>query len=194
MAWDAKNILIVFALESEARGLFSHFPVCYTGVGKINATYGLMRALNDWRRKMGANPELILNLGSAGSPVFKAGSIINCTSFIERDMDVTPLGFAPFQAPFDETPSPLVYGNRYADYPEAVCGTGDHFVDDAGTHPWQVMDMEAFALAKFCHRENIPFGCLKFISDGADGQAAEVWEQALDQGAKLLRQAFDNLN
>ncbi len=188
-----KNILIVFALESESRGQFVDFPVCYTGVGKINAAYGLMRALNDWRAKSGANPGLILNLGSAGSPVFKTGSIVNCTSFIERDMDVTPLGFAPYQAPFDTTPSPLVYGNRYMDYPEACCGTGDHFVDDAGDHPWQVMDMEAYALAKICAAEGIPFGCLKFISDGADGKAAEVWEQALDQGARLLRAAFDQV-
>lgn len=188
-----ENILTVFALENEAQGQFAGWNAAYVGVGKINAAYGLMRQLADWRALHGRNPELVLNLGSAGSPFFKAGSLVNCTTFYQRDMDVTPLGFAPHQTPFDDTPVPLHYGARYADFPDAICGSGDHFVDDPGDHPWQVMDMEAFALALICQRENIPFGCLKFISDGADGNAANDWEKALKQGAILLREAVSGL-
>lgn len=35
--------------------------------------------------------------------------------------------------------------------------------------------MEAYALALIAKKENIPFLCLKYISDGANGDAADDW-------------------
>lgn len=191
MSFVPDEVLVVFALENEARGQFASVNLCYTGVGKVNAAYGLMRGLEDWRFERQNRPALVLNLGSAGSPVFSATSLVNCTHFIQRDMDVTPLGFAPFQTPFDDTPVPLPSGVVFDSLPTATCGSGDTFVTDGRDRPWQVMDMEAFALAHVCAREEIPFGCIKFISDGADGKAASNWEQSLAKGAHLLRQAYD---
>ena len=59
--------LIVFALEQESQGLFSEYPCLYTGVGKLNAAYTLLKYLSSEPR-----PPLIINLGTAGSATINA--------------------------------------------------------------------------------------------------------------------------
>ena len=173
--------LLVFALEQEAQGMFHDRACLFTGVGKINAAYGLMTYLATH-----AKPDLIVNLGTAGSAVHKAGSVIHCRRFVQRDMDVTPLGFAPYQTPFSDLPPVLDVQGPDTALPQGICGTGDHF-DTAHTgETYSVVDMEAYALAYICHKEQIPFLCLKYISDGADGQAHTDWAQALEAGAQAL--------
>ena len=49
------------------------------------------------------------------------------------------------------------------------------------------IEMEAFALAKVSKEENIPFLCLKYISDGADGGAAEDWVEQVKFAASAFR-------
>ena len=56
-----KNALFVFALESEEAGEFEQYNKLFTGIGKVNAAYALTKQLHTQR------PELIINLGSAGS-------------------------------------------------------------------------------------------------------------------------------
>ncbi|WP_262250199.1 phosphorylase family protein [Parapedobacter soli] len=48
---------------------------------------------------------------------------------------------------------------------------------------YNVVDMEAYALAVVAMKENIPFLCLKYISDGADGNAAADWTVQVHQAA-----------
>jgi adenosylhomocysteine nucleosidase len=177
--------LLIFALESESRGLFAGHRLVHTGVGKVNAAHALTRAIGAER------PSVVINLGSAGSAVHPAGSVVACTAFVQRDMDVTPLGFAPHATPFDATPVPLRYGLPAPGVPQAVCGTGDAFETAHTGGAYDVVDMEAFALALVCAREGVDFACLKYISDGADGAAAADWEQALEDGAAKLRAALD---
>lgn len=184
----AEKILVVFALEQESQGLFVSFQSVYCGVGKINATFYLTQALARYRAEHGYAPALVLNLGSAGSAHFNRGEIINCTEFIQRDFDVTALGCAPYTTPFDDVPARLT-GVRYAALTDGVCGSGDGFVTDASTQtPWNVVDMEAYALAKVCAIEDIAFACLKYITDGADGHAATAWQDGLKNTAKALHQ------
>ncbi|MDD3029500.1 MAG: nucleosidase [Alphaproteobacteria bacterium] len=186
------NTLVVFALEEEAQGLFDDFQVLYTGIGKVNASYRLTRALAAWEEKTNGKPDLVLNLGSAGSPVFKRGEVVNCTGFVQRDFDVTVFGTPPYTNAFENIPVPMRTGVRYPHLPEGVCGTGDNFATEVlkGV-PWNVSDMEAFALAKVCHFENIPFASLKYITDGADSkEAAESWEETLPKTAAALLAAI----
>ncbi|MDE2029629.1 MAG: nucleosidase [Alphaproteobacteria bacterium] len=191
----APGCMAVFALEAEARGLFGGYDVVYCGVGKINAAHRLTRALMEWQQAHGAMPRLVLNLGSAGSPQFKTGTIVNCTGFIQRDFDVSAFGYMPHLNPFDKLPPVLETGLRLGSHPEGICGTGDSFVaDGAREKPWNVMDMEAYALARVCEAEQIPFGCLKYITDGADADAASVWEERLEAAAHALRQAAGALD
>ena len=90
-----KNPLIIMALEEEANGQFNGHNVVYTGIGKVNAAYALMKGIHDHK------PDHIINLGSAGSSVFPAETLVNCTGFVQRDMDVTPLGVPQWQTPFE---------------------------------------------------------------------------------------------
>lgn len=191
MALGTQEILTVFALEPEAQGLFDDLLPVYCGVGKVNAAYHLLQSLQRFRAQHGQKPKLVLNLGSAGSHFFKRGAVVNCTGFIQRDFDVTALGCAPYTTPFDATPALLKNGLRYAALPEGVCGSGDQFVTTVAEAPWNVIDMEAFALAKVCHHEQVPFACLKYITDGADGHAPTAWQDGLKATAAALRAAVD---
>ena len=64
----------------------------------------------------------------------------------------------------------------------ATCGTGDSFVEDKSQYYGEVVDMEAYALAKVCTYYAVPFISFKYITDGADEQAHEDWETNLANG------------
>ena len=127
------NVLVVFALEAESQGRFADFNLLISGVGKVNAAYHLTRKLAEWGHQKKGLPKLVLNLGTAGSTQFKAGSIVNCTRFIQRDIDATALGFELHATPYDNTPVSLANGARYGLYPEGICGTGDIFSTTGAT-------------------------------------------------------------
>ena len=55
---------------------------------------------------------------------------------------------------------------------------------------YNVLDMEAYALALIAKREQIPFLCLKYISDGANDDAVEDWTQEVDKASKILREVI----
>ena len=167
--FDIQNSLFVFALDIEAAGEFNHVNKLLSGSGKVNAAYELARAIHIQK------PKLIINLGSAGSNHFKRSEVICCTKFIQRDMDATGLGFRRYETPFSEVDPMINYGIHLEGMPDGICGTGDSFETDHRSTDYDVIDMEAYALAFVAMKEQVPFLCLKYISDGADGAAAEEW-------------------
>lgn len=175
--------LIVMAMQEESRGLLEQagFEVIYTGIGKINATHALTRALLG-RRAKGQTP-WVLNLGSAGSPVFKTGELVEASRFVQRDMDATGIGFAFGQTPFDPHPSMLVTPRRFEPLPAGVCGSGDSFLQGPSPIACDIVDMEAYAYAKTCLMESVPFACAKYITDGADHKAHADWQVNLERAA-----------
>ena len=180
--------LIVMALPQEAQAAFDGLPVTFCGVGKVNATHHLTKSLLTER------PTHVVNLGTAGSSVHPASSIVNCTAFVQRDMDASALGFARYTTPFDTASQPVLrYGTRHSMFAEAICGSGDNFHTDGHCPDYDVVDMEAYALSHICQREEVRFSCLKYITDGADGSAANDWQTMLTQAAKALRIAYDSI-
>ena len=177
-----KNILIVSALEVETQGQLEDWDVIYTGVGKVNATMKLMSRLTDYNY---AKPDLIINYGTAGSRKIKKKTLVDCTKFVQRDMDVTGLGFLRGETPFEQDP-PVIIQQQNIDFNpigrNATCGTGDCFVEDKSQYYGEVVDMEAYALAKVCYNYDVPFISFKYITDGADEQAHEDWEANLADG------------
>lgn len=169
------DILVAMALKEEGGQALKNAgaQVIYTGLGKVNATYRLTKALAEFK------PKLVLNFGTAGSKLFNRGELIASHRFIQRDMDVSPLGYRPFETPFEKTPIVLVFPVLFEKLPQATVGTGDSFETDHKNDRGEVVDMEAFALAKVCHLEGIQFGCVKFISDGADENASDHWQDSL---------------
>jgi adenosylhomocysteine nucleosidase len=187
--WEQGSMLVVMALPLESGGALESLsvPVLYTGVGKINASYALTRELTRRTAQAGQGIDLVLNLGTAGSSVFHTGALVECTRFLQRDMDASALGFAVGETPYDDYPPMLGHEAMFPHLTQASCGSGDDFCVDYDPGAYQVVDMEAYALAKVCHMENIPFGCVKYITDGAKGHAsAGEWQQASRSAGERL--------
>lgn len=176
------DTLFVFALDAEAGDHFNGVNKLVTGIGKVNAAFGLTKAIYQMR------PKLIVNLGSAGSNHFNRGELICCTSFVQRDMDVRGLGFALYETPFSGMPTVLDHGLKFEGIPEGICGTGDSFEMNHATTAYNLVDMEAFPLAMIAHKEDIPFLCLKYISDGANGAAPEDWSAHVHRAAAAFNE------
>lgn len=166
------------ALRSESAGVFesANVPVLYCGVGKVNAAIALTRELARYARRAQAVPRVV-NFGSAGSRRHPAGTLVACHEFVQRDMDVRGLGFELGVTPFDEAPSCLRFEPVFTRLPAALCGSGDSFATGAVGMDCEVIDMEAYALAKVCWRHEVPFACAKYVSDGADHAAADDWQR-----------------
>ena len=179
-SFSPKDALYVFALESEAAGEFAQHNLLFTGIGKVNATYALTKYLAYHK------PSVIINLGSAGSRAHRKGTLVSCTRFVQRDMDVRGLGFQQYETPLSQVPVVLEYGMRFDGIVEATCGSGDSFEMNHRADAYDVVDMEAYALALIAHKEQCPFLCLKYISDGADGLAADDWSEHVHRAARAF--------
>ncbi|HEY0273879.1 MAG TPA: hypothetical protein VGC22_11880 [Chitinophaga sp.] len=179
--------LYVFALQSEAADEFAHVPALFVGVGKVHATYHLLKRITQQR------PGMIINLGSAGSHTFARGTVICCTQFIQRDMDVTALGFEKYKTPYSGHPPVLHYGLHAKGLPTGICGSGDSFETNHTTDDYNVIDMEAYSLAWVAAQEQLPFLCLKYISDGANGNAGEDWSTMVHHAAAALKRSLQGL-
>ena len=67
------------------------------------------------------------------------------------------------------------------------CGSGDSFVNNKIEMNVDLVDMEAYALAKVCKLENVKFRCFKYVSDNADENAPSDWIENCKKGAKLFQ-------
>jgi adenosylhomocysteine nucleosidase len=178
-----KRTLIVCALEVETQGQLEDYDVLYTGVGKVNATFELTRKFGKYGSYIPY--DMVINYGTAGSRKIKKGQLVDCTKFIQRDMDVTGLGFMRGETPFEQDPPFIIQQQNIEFNPigrNATCGSGDNFVEDKTNYYGEVVDMEAYALAKVCYLYDVPFISFKYITDGADEQAHEDWEANLADG------------
>lgn len=178
------ELLVVMALREESQGEFERagVPVLYTGVGKVNAAHALTRRLAELRAGGAAMPHVV-NFGTAGSNVHPTGTLLCCRAFEQRDMDVTPLGFARGVTPYDESPALIEHGVVIEGLPVGVCSTADSFETGGHTVAADVMDMEAYALAKVCWLEQVKFSSVKYVTDGADHAAAADWRANLARAA-----------
>ena len=110
------NKLFVAALKEETPGL-DYFH--YIGVGKINATYKLLKLINKFK------PNQVINFGSAGSIKKDISGIIECTKFYQRDMDVRGLlDLKLGETPFDNINEIINSDEGFS------CGSGDSFVNN----------------------------------------------------------------
>ena len=173
------NKLFVAALKEETVGLNYFYHV---GVGKINATYNLIKLIQEHK------PSEIINYGTAGAIKKELSGIVECTKFYQRDMDVRGLlDFKLGETPFDTINEIINSEDGFS------CGSGDSFVKDKIEMDIDLVDMEAYALAKISKLEGINFRCFKFISDNADDNATSDWMENCKKGAKLFQIEMNNL-
>ena len=189
---NKNEVLIVCALEVETQHQLVDWNVLYTGVGKINATMNLVDRFTDYNY---VKPKLVINYGTAGSQSneYIKGDLVDCTRFIQRDMDVSGLGFKEGQTPFEDD-IPIILQSESEFNPigkKVLCGSGDSFVQNKTIG--DVVDMESYALAKVCHGYNIPFISFKYITDDANGDAGNDWEENVGKGIVKFKQKILNL-
>lgn len=191
---ELSRTLVVIALHVESSGVFeaAGVPVLYCGVGKINAAIALTKELSCYAHQ-GEEMPLVVNFGSAGSRCFASGTLVACHEFVQRDMDVSGLGFALGVTPYDEAPSALTFAPVLTHLPAAICGSGDSFATADIEVDCAVIDMEAYALAKVCWHENARFACVKYVTDGADHAAADDWQRNVHAAAEEFLQLFRGL-
>jgi adenosylhomocysteine nucleosidase len=178
------------ALRLESSGVFeaAGVPVLYSGVGKVNAAIALTKELSRYACA-GRDMPLVVNFGSAGSRCHASGTLVACHEFVQRDMDVRGLGFALGVTPYDEAPSRLTFDPVFH-LPAGICGSGDSFATVDVEADCNVVDMEAYALAKVCWHEKVRFACVKYITDGADTSAANDWRSNVHKAAEEFLQLF----
>ena len=168
--------LYIAALKEETVGLDYFYHI---GVGKINATYNLTKLIHQHK------PSIVINYGTAGAIKKKLSGIVECTRFYQRDMDVRGLlDFKLGETPFDDVNEIIYSKEGYS------CGSGDSFVNSKVEMDVDLVDMEAYALAKVCKLEGIEFKCFKYISDNADSNASSDWTDNCKKGAKLFQFKF----
>ena len=165
------NTVVLIAIPEEAPlELQYRDDVFFTGVGKVNAALRTAQLIEQYK------PKRVINFGTAGGINVGTG-LHQCTQFVQRDMDCVALGFAAGQTPFESGVAIGVVG--------LTCSTGDNFVSDpALAIPADIVDMEAYAIAKVCQHYNIEFVCFKYITDSADVDAHADWKHTVSLGEK----------
>ena len=170
-----ENTLIVVALEDELpTHLVAGWNVLYTGVGKVNAAIAATEAVLETR------PIHLINYGTAGALNPSITGLNRVNHIVQRDMDVRPLGFELGHTPFDTT------GHIDLGGPGVSPGTVDHFVTTPPELVTDIVDMEAYALAKVARLFSIHFQCWKYISDNANDDAADHWAENVAKGARAF--------
>lgn len=184
----AETSLLVFAHDDEATA-FAEAEAAHlvTGVGKINATFELTRAILD-ARAQGRGVEEVVVLGTAGavSDAARLDTVYQVVAAVQHDYSL---------------PSPRIElgGEIVAD--TAVIATGDVFVQDdeqrvaieaAGA---MLVDMESYAYAAVCRRLGIPLRVFKVPSDFADSATTQgEWDGIVtSKSRQLLAFAKDRL-
>ena len=165
------NTIIIMALKEEAPLLSQRSDVFFTGIGKVNAASTAAELIEKYK------PSHIINFGTAGGITVGPG-LYQVSKFVQRDMQCFKLGAPPGKTPFESTPLILELGND-----GLVCSSGDNFITDPNLEiPADLVDMEAYAIAKVCWKKNIQFTCYKFVSDQANEHAYRDWYEMMSAG------------
>ena len=128
-----------------------------TGIGKVKSAFHLAEAIRQ------VQPDLVLNLGSAGTVNHQVGDIFVCRKFIDRDMQ--KLAGLGLECEIDS--SALLETKGFCKHwtEEGICNTGDGFLTELTHVSGDVVDMEAYAQAFVCRSKEIPFISVKYVTD-----------------------------
>ena len=166
---------LIIALPEESEGI-EGYSIYLSGCGKVNATIATMEAIDAGAKK-------IINYGTAGA-VGNISGLVEVTGYVDRDMDVRPLGFRLGQTPFEEG---IRIGRK-----GLVVGSGDSFAVGKPDIECDIVDMEAYAIARVCKKYDVEFRCFKYISDKADENAASDWNENIRKGNQLFQELLYN--
>lgn len=188
------KILVTYAVQGEFTelkfpGLIGeeevHIGYIRTGVGKVKSAYYVSEVLNQ------AKPDLVINVGTAGSIDCQVGDILVCRHFIDRDMQK----LADMGLEYEIDSSALLAEKGYCMHwaGEGICNTGDTFLTELSDVKGDVVDMEAFAQAFVCRAKNVPFIAAKYVTDIIGQNSVKHWEDKLADARKGLGEFFEQI-
>ena len=181
------KILLVYAIPEEKIEInIPNAEVIYveTGMGKVNASMRLMRAICEY------HPDMVINAGSAGTLNHKVGDIIVCNRFIDRDLRKVVFDGVISEIDFDRDARPCVFTNR--DIVWGTCNTGDSFITEGNDIEGDVIDMESYAEADVCREMGVPFFAVKYVTDIVGQNSSQEWFAKLADARAGLKHFFDN--
>lgn len=188
------KILMTYAVQAEMTelkfpGMIGdkevHVGYLRTGIGKVKSAHHLTDALSQ------VSPDLVINVGTAGSIHRKVGEIVVCRHFVDRDMQkVSELGL---ECEIDS--SALLSEKGYCTHwdNEGTCNTGDSFITELQEVTGDVVDMEAYAQAFVCQAMGVPFISVKYVTDIIGQNSVKHWEDKLADARKGLTNFFENI-
>lgn len=188
------KILVTYAVQGEFAEL--KFPgmvggeelqIGYlrTGVGKVKSAFYLSEAINF------GQPDLVVNVGTAGTIRHKVGDIFVCRHFIDRDMH----SLADLGLEYEIDSTDLLEQKGYCLHwqGEGVCNTGDRFLTELSEVEGDVIEMEAYAQAMVCRAKNVPFIAVKYVTDIIGQNSVKHWEDKIVDARWELGLFFEKL-
>ena len=156
-----------------------------TGIGKVKSAFHLAEAIRQ------VQPDLVLNIGSAGTVNHQVGDIFVCRKFIDRDMQK----LAGFGMECEIDSSALLETKGFCKHwtEDGICNTGDGFLTELTHVSGDVVDMEAYAQAFVCRSKEIPFISVKYVTDIIGQNSVKHWEDKLVDARQGLSDYFNVL-
>ena len=178
---------ICFQLDS------TEFTAVFSGIGKVNASAITAKLICN-------GCDCIMNYGLSGGIGGSAiGKFVIPDRFIEHDFDLTPLGYQLCEKPFQKyiyDADKKIISDIKCLIPDAIVGTavcGDKFITKKEDSDFfeksfdaKTCDMETAAIASVCDMANVPFYCIRRVSDGADENVEKYIDMNINSGDILF--------
>lgn len=170
-------------MREEAPNLIDKYRNMFCiGVGKVNAALNTMMLINTYK------PRRVINLGTAGGIRVDSG-VYRINEVIQHDVNLTAVGLEP-GVHFHDLHSSIELGGQ-----GKTCASGDIFVTEP--HKLRVdcdiIEMEAYSVAKACLLTGTPVEIWKYISDKADENAGMTWQEQVAAGEDLYMKVLKDL-
>jgi adenosylhomocysteine nucleosidase len=176
--------MVLFAMREEAPSIVGRYRnVFEIGVGKVRSAINTTRLIHLHR------PKRVINLGTAGGITLGSG-IHRARRIVQHDVDLRPLGLEPGHQLGDDLPEIECGGTGH------VCGSGDVFVTNPSglRMPVDMVEMEAYGVARSAVEHGVDVEVWKYISDAADDRGAEDWTAGVSAGEAAYLQTLEELN
>ena len=120
-------------------------------------------------------PKIVINFGTAGSCNRELSGLIECGVFTDRDDS----------SRFNKD-SKIITDNTLT-----TISTGDNFITEK-SEGCDLVDMEAYAIAKVCRISNTNFKCYKYVTDYVGSNSIQEWEDNVHKGFPLFLEKLDD--
>lgn len=180
------KVLVTYAVQGEFVEIkWPDAEIYYvrTGIGKVKAAFHLSEALGQ------VQPDLVINMGTAGTVSHQVGDLFVCRQFVDRDMQkLADLGLE-----FELDSSALLASKGWCQewLVAGCCNTGDGFLTELEHVSGDVVDMEAYAQAFVCRAKQIPFVAVKYVTDLIGQNSVKHWEDKLSDARLGLTSFFE---